>query len=123
MNRMKKEIKRKYEEARQGLSKEEIAVLDHKEAIEKEVEDMAHKIHSAKFPEEYDFMADSISEAKKRRKGKNPMSQEYIKKTCEKREKLGISQLSESGMPISDDTLNLCRAEAKKCLQINNIKR
>ncbi len=120
MNRMNKEIKRKYKEARQGLSKEEIAVLDRKEAIEKEIENMAHKIHIEKFPEEYDCMGDSILDAEERSRGINPMNQEYIEKIQKKREKLGVSQLSESGRRVSDDTFNLCRKEAKKLLEKNN---
>lgn len=59
-------------------------------------------------------MYDSISETKKRSKGINPMRQAYIEKIKKKREALGVTQLSESGKSVSNDTLELCRQEAKK---------
>jgi hypothetical protein len=80
MNRFKKEEKRKYKEARKGLSQEQIAALDKKERLDARIDELAHKIHCDKFPEEYDFIYDSRSDLADRNKGKNPMNQEYIEK-------------------------------------------
>lgn len=46
------------------------------------------------------------------------MCQEYIEKIRVKREKLGASQLSESGMSVSRDTFTLCENEARKLINI-----
>lgn len=54
-------------------------------------------IHGSIFPEEYDFMGDSISEAKDRRRGINPMSEEYTNKVNERRRQLGVSPLGKDG--------------------------
>ncbi len=54
-------------------------------------------IHGSIFPEEYDFMGDSISEAKDRRRGINPMSEDYTNKVNERRRQLGVSPLGEVG--------------------------
>ena len=113
MNRFKRESKRKRDEARKGLSPEEIEILDKKESELNKIKKLAHKIHIEKYPEEYDFMYDSISDSNDREMGINPMSQEYIDRIKEKRAALGVSPLSESGLPISDDTMALCVEEAK----------
>jgi hypothetical protein len=116
MNRFKREAKRKHDEARKGLSPEEIDILDKKEAELNKIEELARKIHIEKYPEEYDFMYDSISDANERSMGINPMSREYIEKVRKKRAALGVSQLSESGMPTSNDTMRLCIQEAEKMI-------
>jgi hypothetical protein len=84
---------------------------------EKEISELARKIHIEKFSEEYDFMYDSNVDANERDRGINPMSKEYIERISKKREALGVSPLSESGMPISDDTMILCIEEAKKIIK------
>jgi hypothetical protein len=114
MNREKKEAKRKHEAARKGLSKDQIAALDLEDLINDKIEKLARQIHGEKFTEEYDFTQDSIADAKDRGRGINPMSQEYIEKIKKKREKLGVSQLAENGMPVSNDTHVLCENEAKR---------
>ena len=116
MNRFKKEEKRKRDEAREGLSAKEIEILDRKEAELKKIEKLARQIHIEKFPEEYDFMYDSISDANEREMGKNPMSKEYIDRIKLKREAMGVSPLSESGMSISNDTKDMCIEEATKVI-------
>jgi len=114
MNREKKEIKRKYNEARKGLSKDQIAVLDQEDLIKEKIDKLARKIHGERFSEEYDFMCDSIADAADRRRGISPMNNEYIAKIKKKRMELGVQQLSERGMPISNETRVLCEKEAKK---------
>jgi hypothetical protein len=46
--------------------------------------------HLDLFPEEYDFMMDSEEEAKIRRCGVNPLNQEYIDETNERRYARGV---------------------------------
>ncbi len=116
MNRTKKEEIRKYNEARKGKSPEEIARLNLMEEYEEEIEKLTRKLHSEKFPEEYDFMYDELSDMRMRKEGRNPMSREYIEQIRIKRMNLGVSQLSESGMAVSDDTMQLCRREAEKII-------
>lgn len=53
--------------------------------------DLARELHVALFPEEYDYVYDSISEAKARARGENPMNAEYIEKTNNRRVELGFS--------------------------------
>ena len=113
MNRFKKEEIRKYKEAREGLSSEQVAELNRVEQEQENVEKLAKSIHVEKFSEEYDFMCDSCLEASERKKGINPMNQEYIEKIKVKRKKLGVSQLSDSGMSVSMDSFDLCLSEAK----------
>lgn len=127
MDSILKEYIRKRNEARQGLSKEQIKArtglsqdqidaLDLEEENRRKVSNLARKIHVARFPEEYDFMYDSNWDLHDRKNGKNPMSQEYIDEITKKRADLGVSQLSESGMPVSSDTMELCIEEAKKII-------
>jgi HD superfamily phosphohydrolase len=116
MNKAKKEEKRKYEEARKGLTVDQVMVLDKKEKKQKEIEDLARTIHAEKFSEEYDFMYDSTSDLSDRKKGINPMSQEYIDKINIKRSGLGVSPLSERGTSTSNDTMDMCIEEAKKII-------
>jgi hypothetical protein len=113
MNRAKKEEKRKHDEARKGLTEDEVFAIDLEDEINNKIEKLAGSIHAEKFPEEYDFMYDSGVDAKERSRGINPMSQEYIEKIRIKREELGVAQLTETGMPASDDTYRLCLEEAK----------
>jgi hypothetical protein len=117
----KKEEKRKHNEARKGLTEEQIAFLDGEDEESKKIEELARKIHAEKFPEEYDFMYDSLPDANDRKRGINPMSAEYVEKIEQKRSDLGVSPLSESGMPTSDDTLKLCLEEATKIIKQSNM--
>ena len=116
MNRWKKEHKRKRNEARKGLSPEQIEIMDKKDAELNKIRELARKIHIERYPEEYDFMYDSISDANERAMGKNPMSKEYIERINAKRAALDVSPLSKSGMPTSDDTRDMCFKEAQKLI-------
>ena len=62
------------------------------------------ELHAALFPEEYDHMYDSVSEAKDRQRGKNPMSAEYVEKTNTLRAQLGFTQFSVGPDAYNDDT-------------------
>lgn len=113
MNRFKQEEARKHRQARAGLSEQEIKQLDHEDAIQTEIEQLARKIHAEKFPEEYDFIFDDHVDYTNRRKGVNPMSDDYIINVANKREEQGVSPLSDSGDSTSRDTWDIARAEAE----------
>ena len=113
MNRYKKEEKKRYDEARKGLSKDEIIALNLKEKIREKIANETHSLHCKEFPEEYDYMYDSNVDAKERHKGINPMKQEYIDKTNKKREELGFAPLSDSGYAKDHSTDEHCYATIK----------
>ena len=52
------------------------------------------EVHLEIFPEEYDQQIDSVSDAKDRRQGKNPMCAAYVAKVNSRRNTLGISPLT-----------------------------
>jgi hypothetical protein len=62
------------------------------------------ELHAALFPEEYDHMYDSVSEAKDRQRGKNPMSAEYVEKTKTLRAQVGFTPFSVGPDACNDDT-------------------
>jgi len=124
MNRLKKEEQRKHDEARKGLSEDEVKAVDLEDELQKKVDELARTIHAEKFPEEYDFIYDSGVDANERHRGVNPMSQEYIEKIKKKRAALSIPQLAENGMPISNDSYLVCQEEAeRKIFSDINLKR
>jgi len=108
MNKAKKEEIRKYNEARQGKPAEEIAEIDRQDKMGAKIKKLASLLHGRFFPEEYDFMSDSISDAKDRKKDINPMSEEYIKKMDNKRQALGFRPILSSGHAVENETLEFC---------------
>lgn len=60
--------------------------------------------HSELFLEEYTECYDSISDAENRKRGINPMNEEYISKMAKKRKDIGVSKLAENGMPIDNSS-------------------
>jgi len=88
------------------------------------ISDVARSIHCSLFPEEYDFMGDSCSDAKDRSRGINPMSQSYIDKIAEKRKALCFKALSSSGESTSSDTRDYCLKMVKKAFdEVDNQKK
>ncbi|WP_417447540.1 hypothetical protein [Idiomarina abyssalis] len=71
------------------------------------VKSLAERLHAKYFSEEYDDRFDSALEAKERRRGINPMSQEYIDKMDSKRRELGVSKLGPGGKPQDNNSLEL----------------
>lgn len=67
--------------------------------------DLARELHVALFPEEYDYVYDSISEAKARARGENPMNVEYIEKTNNRRAKLGFLPYDAGPTARNENTL------------------
>lgn len=68
------------------------------------LQNLGRELHAALFPEEYDHMYDSFSEAKDRQRGKNPMSAEYVEKTNTLRAQLGFTPFSVGPDAYDDDT-------------------
>jgi len=68
------------------------------------LQNLGRELHAALFPEEYDHMYDSVSEAKDRQRGKNPMSAEYVEKTNTLRAQLGFTPFSVGPDAYNDDT-------------------
>lgn len=77
------------------------------------VKSLTERLHAMHFSEEYDFYYDSSSEAKQRRRGINPMSQEYIDKMDSKRRQLGVSKLGAGGKPQDNKSRELAGQWAK----------
>jgi len=97
MNRMKKEELRRYREARAGLTPEEVAEVDRREAEERVFDDEVQLWHGRLFPEEYDFYHDSGADARARSRGINPMSPDYIARTDGRRKELGFGPYMSDG--------------------------
>lgn len=68
--------------------------------------DLALELHVALFPEEYDHGYDSISEAKGRLRGENPMNAKYIEKTNNRRAELGFSPYEVGRTARNENTLS-----------------
>ena len=103
-----------------GMSVEEIAEVDRQDKVDAQIKKLASLLYGRLFPEEYDFMSDSISDANDRKKGINPMSEAYIKKVDERRRVLGFSPLSRAGETTENDTLELCLNIARGTLSAEN---
>ncbi|MQW32021.1 hypothetical protein [Sinorhizobium meliloti] len=109
MNRAKKEELKRYHEARKGLTAEEIAVLDAREAGENRFADDVQQMHRRLFPEEYDFYYDDSVDAKQRAQGINPISAEYIERTDARRTALGFASYMAEDDSRADDTMGWVR--------------
>ncbi|WP_354624228.1 hypothetical protein [Psychromonas sp. MME2] len=59
-------------------------------ALEAEKNRPLNELHSKTFPEEYDFYYDSNVEAKARKRGENPMNEQYQLKVNLRRFALGV---------------------------------
>lgn len=68
------------------------------------IQNLGRELHAALFPEEHDHLYDSVSEAKDRQRGKNPMSAEYEEKTNTLRAQLGFTPFSVGPDAYNDDT-------------------
>jgi len=120
MNKVKREELRKYREAREGLTAEEIRLLDEKDAKEARFKDLVESIHHELFPEEYDFRYDSIADAQDRARGINPMSEEYIAKVNLRRVAMGVALFD--SVPTGDqvDSWTKAREKALQRLEMEN---
>ena len=110
MNRVEKELAKKRAELCEEIGEEKVREMERAQSL-------ARSIHKEMFPEEYDFMMDSISDAQDRRRGINPMSAEYTAKVNARRSELGVTPLGENGMPTDNSSLGVAKAEALRRLQ------
>ena len=111
MNRFKKEELKKYQQARQGLTEEQIKELDAREAVDRFVEARIKDLHHDRFPEEYDFILDSSVDANERSRGINPMNEDYIERVNARRLTLGVEPLTSAGYAATTKSRELCREE------------
>lgn len=75
--------------------------------IDREEEEFRRRVrerHIELFPEEYDHMFDSFSDARERQKGHSPMNPEHMARANESRMEMGFEPLSENGYAASRDT-------------------
>ena len=70
--------------------------LREKPFIERLFEDLQYAIHYHYFPEEYDFHYDSLADARDRKRGIDPMSQDYTEGVNARRVALGVQPLNEN---------------------------
>lgn len=110
MNRAEKELAKKRAELCEQLREEKVLQMERAESL-------TRSIHQEMFPEEYDHMMDSISDANDRRRGINSMSAEYTAKVNARRSDLGVTPLGENGMPTDNSSWDAAKAEAMRRLQ------
>lgn len=121
MNRMKKIEQERYTEKTKNLNEDEKKIFDTVLELQEQYESLVHKLHTLIFPEEYDFMYDSIEEAEDRKKGNNPMRETYIKRINEKRKRLGVLSLNNDGMPsagVQESSMEYCKKLLSKEVEI-----
>jgi hypothetical protein len=70
-------------------------------------EPLAEQINSVLFPEEYDFMLDSIYDPKGGRRRINPMSADYAAKVNARRKELEVSLVGDHEMPTNHNRLDV----------------
>lgn len=105
MNRAKKEEQKKLD----AMTSEERAEHEKNERIN----ELARRLHLKLFPEEYDFMYDDALDTYDRQNGINPMNAEYVKEVNQRRAKMGVSPLDESGGATDNKSREFCRKKAE----------
>lgn len=75
-------------------------------------------LHSEFFPEEYDLQYDSIVDAQERRRGKNPMNEDYQRKVNLRRFALGVEPYCGSVGIENADGLITSREYCKRQLKL-----
>lgn len=109
MNRQKKLLNQYKTKELQNLTPEEQKIQLKIFEIKEEFNNLVLKLHHELFSEEYDIQYDSIEDSMLRKKGINPMKNEYIQKMNNKRLKLGFKSLSDNGTPIDHkETMEFC---------------
>jgi len=116
MNKAKKEEARKLREAYETMSEAELREFNRT----RHIQSLTEQIHFEMFPEEYDFMMDSTSDAKDRRRGKNPMSSEYTEQVNARRKELGVPPLGPNGLPACRTSWGVARLKPRKDLLLRN---
>lgn len=98
MNRYNSEYRKKFEELKSLVEKQDTSSVEGALALLESVQEAAVARHVREFPEEYDFILDDRVDAKRRSAGINPMSPEYQERVRNRRDDLGVSQLNSSGL-------------------------
>jgi hypothetical protein len=90
---------------------------------EEEFQRQVRKRHIELFPEEYDHMFDSISDARERQKGRSPADLEHMARVNETRMEMGFEPLSENGYATSRDTFRFVeeRMRAGKDVRLEDL--
>lgn len=110
MTREKKESLKNYNEKIKNMSANEKENYDFLLKQQNSFKSMVRELHFRLFPEEYDWMQDSLEDSKEREKGKNPMSAEYNIKVNARREMLGFLPLTNNGMAVDfKETTAYCK--------------
>ena len=110
MNKFKKEENKKYQESVKNMNQDDKKNYDFLLTLQNQFENLTNELHVKLFPEEFDFMLDSNSDAHRRAQGINPMSEEYINEMNEKRIKLGFLHLTQNGYAQdSNKTKEYCK--------------
>ncbi|MBY6064514.1 hypothetical protein [Pseudidiomarina sediminum] len=78
---------------------------------------LSSQLHGHYFPEEYDYVYDSISEARDRRRGINPMSKEYTERVNRRRLQRGVSALNNEGHAQDGTSVAYAHTRAVELLQ------
>lgn len=71
--------------------------------------DAVRTLHALLFPEEHDYVYDSIADLYDRRSGKNPMNEEYIKRVDNRRVAAGFKPLNSVGYPEDDEAMTFIK--------------
>ena len=75
---------------------------------------LAKKLKAILFDEEWDMVCDSISESDDRKRGINPMNEEYIERVRQKREAFGVTNLNSAGLSVDDSATKFCEEVIRK---------
>lgn len=111
MNRLKKEERRNQQEWEAYLktltpTAREQAIAD--KLYQDYVDEATVMLDHFLFYEQYDYIYDSAWDGALRKKGKNPMTEEYTEKVNRKRAHFGLQPLSSSGLP-EDSSYDVCK--------------
>lgn len=87
--------------------------LDENQIKEEGLRRRAQELHIELFPEEYDHIYDSASEAIDRRQGVNPMSADYIALSNRRRAQLGFEPFMVGPEAANQDTLGWVTAKLR----------
>jgi len=113
LNKFKREQLRKQQANLDNLTPLEIKQLEKDKSLQAKILELARQIHIKKFPEEYKYMFDDHVDYSDRKKGIDPMSNEYTSRVAQNRTDQGVTQLGDDGMPASDDTWKIAYKEAE----------
>jgi hypothetical protein len=97
--------------------KQELVSLTFRKDLKNYIYLLQQKLHLELFPEEYDFIYDSLQDSNDRKNNKNPMSNKYIDETNLRRKTMGVSELGKNGEPKDTSSKDYCKEMIKKKLK------